>query len=215
MSMKKYLPYLLAFILAFATVSPSFAKEETSGQEQNQVVTPEGSLEDELLSPDSDFVKFLEGVDQLPSSVQKQGAEKVASWLTEQTGVEVTTDGENLFVPSLADVGVDTSQSSFDSSAIKPAGAWECITAIGLMIGTVGFPLSKILKLKKAIKFLGGVKKTVTRVYNYYKKLKKQRWRTVDAWKEAVNKTAKGLPKDTLDAFLDFFNISNVINACT
>ncbi|WP_260677306.1 hypothetical protein [Bacillus licheniformis] len=107
----------------------------------------------------------------------------MASWLTEKTGVEVTTNGDNLVVPSLSDVDVKESKTSADSSAIQPAGAWDCVIAVGLMIGTVGFPLSKIVKLKKAINLLGGVKKTVDRIYSKYKSLKKQRWRTVDAWK--------------------------------
>lgn len=208
--MKKYFPFFIAFLLAFATITPSFA----SAKEEGEIDAPAGSLEGELLSPDSDFVKFLEGIEQLPASVEKQGPEKVASWLTEKTGVEVTTNGDNLVVPSLSDVDVKESKTSADSSAIQPAGAWECITAIGLMIGTVGFPVTKIVKLKKAIDLLGGVKKTVDRIYSKYKSLKKQRWRTVDAWKEAVKRTTNNLPKDVGEAFLDFFNISNVIRQC-
>lgn len=208
--MKKYFPFFLAFLLAFATITPSFA----SAKEEGEIDAPTGSLESELLSPGSDFVKFLEGIEQLPASVEKQGPEKVASWLTEKTGVEVTTNGDNLVVPSLSDVDVKESKTSADSSAIQPAGAWDCVIAVGLMIGTVGFPLSKIVKLKKAINLLGGVKKTVDRIYSKYKSLKKQRWRTVDAWKEAVKRTTNNLPKDVGEAFLDFFNISNVIRQC-
>jgi hypothetical protein len=88
-------------------------------------------------------------------------------------------------------------------------------TAIGLMIGTVGFPLSKIIKLKKAIDLLGGVKVTVERIYKYYKKYRSWNYTRTAAWKRAVNEASNGLPKDVLDAFLDFFNITNVINNCT
>ncbi|TWL15827.1 hypothetical protein CHCC19466_1285 [Bacillus licheniformis] len=68
--------------------------------------------------------------------------------------------------------------------------------------------------MKKAINLLGGVKKTVDRIYSKYKSLKKQRWRTVGAWKEAVKRTTNNLPKHVGEAFLDFFNISNVIRQC-
>lgn len=93
-------------------------------------------------------------------------------------------------------------------------GAVDCAIAIGLMIGTVGFPASKLLKLKQAIDHLGGITKTVDKIYTKYKKLKSENWRTAPAWKEAVTSTGKSLPGDVLDAFLDFFNISNVINQC-
>ncbi len=133
------------------------------------VTQPE--LDNELLSPNSDFVKFLNGIEQLPPGIEKQGPEKVAKWLSKKTGVEVTTDGENLFIPSLAEVNLETDQ-SFNESSITTFGVWGCITAVGLMIGTVGFPFSKILKLKKAIDFLGGVTKTVKRINKSYKNIK-------------------------------------------
>lgn len=94
-------------------------------------------------------------------------------------------------------------------------GVSDCIIAVGIMIGTIGFPFSKILKLKKAISYLGGVTKTVQKIYKRYKQLKSWNWRTKDAWKKAVTDTSKSLPKDTLNAFLDFFNIANVIKNCT
>lgn len=174
----------------------------------------EDSLE-ELLSEDGDFIKFMEGIEELPSGIEKQGAEKVANWLTKKTGVEVIAEGENLLVPSLSELDVEIPEQAFNSDLITTFGVTDCIIAVGLMIGTVGFPLSKITKLKKAIDFLGGVNKTVNRIYKSYKKYKSWNYRTKDAWKAAVNESAKGLPQDTLNAFLDFFNISNVVNNCT
>lgn len=201
---------LIVSTLSLAFGNTALAKENAPSED----VIMEDGLE-ELLSTDSNFVKFMEGIEELPPGIEKQGAEKVASWLTKKTGVEVTTDGENLLVPSLSDLGIQTPEQSIDSNLITTFGAADCVIAVGLMIGTVGFPLSKIIKLKKAINFLGGVKKTVDRVYASYKKYKSWNYRTTDAWKAAVNQSAKGLPTDTLNAFLDFFNIANVINACT
>ncbi|MFD2760095.1 hypothetical protein [Lentibacillus juripiscarius] len=201
-----------AVISAFCAVVLLFSISAPSVSANKNVTQPE--LDNELLSPNSDFVKFLNGIEQLPPGIEKQGPEKVAKWLSKKTGVEVTTDGENLFIPSLAEVNLETDQ-SFNESSITTFGVWGCITAVGLMIGTVGFPFSKILKLKKAIDFLGGVTKTVKRINKSYKKYKSWNYRTKDAWKAAVNESARGLPKDTLNAFLDFFNISNVINQCT
>lgn len=83
------------------------------------------------------------------------------------------------------------------------------------MIGTVGFPFSKLYKLKKAIDYLGGVTATVKRIYNNYNKFRSWNYTKTAAWKRAVDDGARGLPNDTLNAFLDFFNISNVIRQCT
>ncbi|RIJ63332.1 hypothetical protein CW357_07135 [Rummeliibacillus sp. TYF005] len=201
---------LIVSTLSLAFGDTSLAKENAPSE---NAIMKDGL--EKLMSTDGDFVKFMEGIEELPPGIEKQGAEKVASWLTKKTKIEVTTDGENLLVPSLSNLSIQNSEQSIDSNLITTFGAADCIIAVGLLIGTVGFPLSKITKLKKAIDLLGGVKKTVDRIYKSYKKYKGWNYRTKDAWKAAVNESAKGLPKDTLDAFLDFFNIANVINACT
>lgn len=145
--------------------------------------------------------------------------------MTKKTGVEVTTDGENLFTPPLADFNIGSDQPMGDvnvgsdktanKSTVSAFGTWSCITAVGLMIGTVGFPLSKILKLKKAISLLGGVTKTVERIYNKYKLYRSWNYTRTYACKRAVRKTSSTLGSDVRNAFLDFFNISNVITQCT
>lgn len=211
--MKKLRTSFLLFMCSVLVISTlSLAGGNTALANDN--ASSEDSVE-ALLSPNSDFVKFMEGIEKLPSDIENQGAEEVASWLTKQTGVEVTTDGENLIVPSLSDLGEQNPEQTIDTHKITQFGAADCVIAVGLMIGTVGFPLSKILKLKKALDYLGGVTKTVNKIYDKYKLYKSWNYRTKDAWKRAVDKTAKDLPGDTLNAFLDFFNISNVINNCT
>ncbi|RFA32740.1 hypothetical protein CAI16_17235 [Virgibacillus dokdonensis] len=206
----RYFLLLICTVLLISSISLSFG---TSAQAAENV-TAQPVLEEELLSQNSDFVNFLDGVEQLPSFIIEQGPEKTANWLSEKTGVEVTTDGQNLYLPSLANVNLEDNQSLVESR-ITTFSTWGCVTAIGLMIGSVGFPFSKILKLKSSIKLLGGVKKTVQSIHKNYKKLRENRWRKKDAWKEAVRQTSSDLPTEVRDAFLDFFNISNVINQCT
>lgn len=206
-----YLPLLMCSILLVSTLSLS--RGNSVSAEENASAEVKDSLEEQLFSTDGDFVKFLEGIEQLPPGIEKQGPEKISKWLSKKTGVEVTTDGENILVPSLAELEMGTEQ-TVDDSLITTYGAWECITAVGLMIGTVGFPASKILKLKKAIDFLGGVKATVERIYKYYNKYRSWNYTKSAAWKRAVDEAAGSLPGDTLNAFLDFFNILNVKNNC-
>ncbi|MFZ2463715.1 MAG: hypothetical protein WAW77_08860 [Caldibacillus thermoamylovorans] len=160
-------------------------------------------------------IHIMDGIEQLPPTIQEQGAEKIANWLTTKTGVKVTTNGHNLFVPSLANLGTTGEVLPYKRGTITTMGTWECATAIGIMIGTVGFPLSKITKLKKAIDLLGGVSKTVERIYSKYKLYKSWNYRTTAAWRRAVEDTSKTLSSDVKNAFLDFFNITNVIDQCT
>ncbi|MEL4028344.1 hypothetical protein [Caldifermentibacillus hisashii] len=69
--------------------------------------------------------------------------------------------------------------------------------------------------MKKAIDLLGGVSKTVERIYSKYKLYKSWNYRTTAAWRRAVEDTSKTLSSDVKNAFLDFFNISQVITQCT
>lgn len=85
------------------------------------------------------------------------------------------------------------------------------ILFIVLLAGTI----LKILKLKKAVSMLGGITKTVDKIYSKYKLYKSWNYRTTDAWKRAVKETGNTLSSDVRNAFLDFFNITNVIRACT
>lgn len=207
---------LLCSILVFSTVA-SYPGSTASAAERSFIdedLIVEHGLE-ELLSVDSDFTKFMEGLEELPVEMEGQSPEQVAAWLTQETGVEVIADGENIIVPPLAEVSTSLESELMDGGPINPSGVIDCIIAVGIMIGTVGFPLSKILKLKKAISFLGGVSKIIKKVYKRYKELKSWKWRTKDAWKKAIEEQAKDLPSQIRDAFLDFFNIANVIRACT
>ncbi|MGG0888958.1 hypothetical protein [Cytobacillus horneckiae] len=205
--MKKYLSYILAMVLLLSTITPSLANASE--------VSNENELEDGYLSPDSDLVKFLEGVEQLPEEVIEQGIVKTSLWLSAQTGVKVIADGDNLIVPSLKEVAQITPEPTTDNPLPTPDSKADCVIAWGLMIGSVGFPFSKILKLKKAVSMLGGITKTVDKIYSKYKLYKSWNYRTTDAWKRAVKETGNTLSSDVRNAFLDFFNITNVIRACT
>lgn len=174
----------------------------------------EESMND-LLSLKGDFVKFMEGIENLPPYIQEQGAESVAKWLTTEIGVEVIAKGENLFVPSLTDIGLEKKDEIIVGDFVTEYGTADCIIAVGLLIGSVGFPLSKILKLKQALNLLGGISKTISKINAKYKLYKSWNYRTKDAWKRAINETSDTLPNDVKNAFLDFFSIGNVIRACT
>lgn len=65
---------LIVSTLSLAFGNTALAKENAPSED----VIMEDGLE-ELLSTDGNFVKFMEGIEELPPGIEKQGAEKVAS----------------------------------------------------------------------------------------------------------------------------------------
>lgn len=202
--LKKWIIVLMCGILFYTTFSIDLMQAASYGETDENL---------ELTDLDGEFVKFMYGLEQLPKGIESQGAEKVAKWLTNKTGLEVIADGENIIVPSIATS--DTIEAEpVNSDMIGTMGVGECIVAVGLMIATTGFPLSKLLKLKKTIELLGGVKKTVERIYNLYTKYRSWNYTKSAAWKRAVSESGRTLTGDVKLVFLEFFNIGNVYNNC-
>lgn len=216
--LNKYLPGAISAIMLVSTIGlslPQKALAEDVNVVENENIIQDNQIE-KLFTQNSDFYKFLEGLEKLPKGIANKEPQDIAKWLTNQTGVEVIADGENLLVPSLAKLGSDlNSDFTLNNGGVTTFGLVDCAIAVGLMIGTVGFPASKILKLKEAIDHLGGITKTVSRIFTKYNQLKSENWRTVPAWKEAVSTVGSNLTGDVKMAFLDFFNITNVMNQCT
>jgi len=202
--LKKFIVFLMCGTLFFATFSMEAASATTTEETDPYL---------ELLAENSDLIKFMEGLEVLPKGIEKQGAEKVAKWLTNKTGLEVVADGENLIIPSLATPGM-VDVDPIDSDTITTMGIGECIVAVGLMLATTGFPLSKLLKLKKTIELLGGVSKSVERIYNLYTKYRSWNYTKSGAWKRAVSEAGGSLSGDAKLVFLEFFNLGNVYNNC-
>lgn len=90
-----------------------------------------------------------------------------------------------------------------------------CVGAVGVAIVSNGLLFTKLLKVKKGLKALGGTTEAVKKIkkkYDHY------RWNGFDRKKslnKAVDDVSDTLGKDVKDALLDFFNISNVIANCT
>ncbi|MED3660957.1 hypothetical protein NST62_08105 [Ureibacillus sp. FSL K6-8385] len=225
----KNLAIFMCTILLISTLGFGLPQDASAAEidyialEENlhEEILKEGILDEEisnLLSTDNDLYKFLEGLEQLPPGIEKQGPNKIAKWITNKTGVEVIVEGENLIVPSLEDFGENipsSISSEINNDKIGTMGVVDCIIAVGLAIGSVGFPASKLLKLKSALNLLGGINKTVQKIYDRYKLLKSWNYRTSAAWKYSIEYVSKSLPSDLRNAFLDFFGIANIIRACT
>ncbi|WP_426891894.1 hypothetical protein [Rossellomorea aquimaris] len=89
-----------------------------------------------------------------------------------------------------------------------------CVAAVGIAIVSNGLPFSKILKVKSAIKALGGVSKTVSKVKKYYDKYRFNGFSRNDSIRKALDSASDGLAANTKSALLDFFNLTNVVANC-
>ncbi|WP_061860206.1 hypothetical protein [Priestia megaterium] len=192
---KKIILMLTAFTLAFSSLGlVSIASaEETENPE-------DATFENE----DFDQVEtVLSAIENIPDEVVEQGEEQTVQWLREQTRMNlVLEDG----IIKLA------TQKPEITPFFSTSG---CIGAVGMALLTTGFPAAKILKVKKAIKALGGTSKFVQAFYKSYKLYRSYGNSKSTAVKRAVNSIGSGLKADIRDALLDFFGISNIIANCT
>jgi hypothetical protein len=194
----KKLLAIISAVFLFSFVAPSFSS--ASGPK----------ISEEELAVDNEFFEqtevVLDAIDKLPNGIIKQGPEKIAKWLENKTGLYVTIDENETLLFSEID---PSTQPQFQTRGI--AG---CVSAVGIALVGNGIPLSKITKVKKAIKALGGVTATVKKVKKAYDEYRFNGFSRNDSIKKALNSATKGLAGDTKAALLDFFYISGVIANC-
>ncbi|MBT1018079.1 hypothetical protein KJY77_02850 [Canibacter sp. lx-72] len=88
-----------------------------------------------------------------------------------------------------------------------------CGSAIGYAIIT-NFTPAKILKVKSAIKAVGGAIPFVKTAWNIYKKARAAKMSKSAALKQAINGGAKAAGSDVKKALLELFGITAVMAAC-
>lgn len=150
---------------------------------------------------------ILQAIENLPDEVISMGAHETAAWLQDETGflVSVDDDGNLQFAdPYLA---------SYDDMLLR-ASIPGCIGAVGIALISNGIPFLKILKVRSALKALGGTKKAITKIKKYYDDFRRKGNSRSNAIKKALNKASSSLGKDAQKALLDFFNLSNVAANC-
>lgn len=198
MKFKKLISFIAAVFL-FSTLAPLFpsASSETGLTEEDLAIDDEMFEQTEVI---------LGAIENIPNGIVKQGPEKTARWLQKKTGLYVTVDSEqNLLFSETPPAQEGTFQT------LSVAG---CVAAVGIAIVSNGLPFSKILKVKSAIKALGGVTKTVSKVKKYYDKYRFNGFSRNDSIKKALNSASDGLAANTKSALLDFFNLTNVVANC-
>lgn len=197
MKIKKVL-LLIATVFLFSTLTSPFASAI-----ELEVTEKDQAIDNEIFDQTENIFRAIE---KIPNGIVKQGPQKTAEWLQNKTGLYVTVDAEeNLLFSETPPIPEGTIQTS------NVAG---CIGAVGIAIVSNGLPFSKILKVKSAIKSLGGVTKAVSKIKSYYDKYRFNGFSRNDSIRKALNSAADGLSSSTKAALLDFFNLTNVIANC-
>ncbi|MBC1435784.1 hypothetical protein HB848_10570 [Listeria rocourtiae] len=146
--------------------------------------------------------KIYTAVEEIPESVVNSGESNTVEWLEEETGypVALTNDDKLQFYVE-------------DPNQISTRGVLGCAVAIGTAIFAVGFPASKILKLKAALKALGGATKFAKQFYVSYRYYAKKRTKAA-ALKKTINSIGKNLKADMRNALYDLLGITAIIDQC-
>lgn len=88
-----------------------------------------------------------------------------------------------------------------------------CGSAIGLAIVT-NFTPAKIVKIKSAIKTLGGAVTFAKKVYSVYKKARAKGLTRKTSLNSAITQAARAAGPDVREALLDLFGVGAVVGAC-
>jgi hypothetical protein len=216
---KRFIPFLaVSFLLG--SLAPTISKAAMPVQSVEQIeLTPQEKAIDNKIFEQSEVL--LGAIENIPDNIVEQGPQATAEWFQNQTGYIVTVDSEqNLRFSEASSTEVIDNQTDIDTPAklLKPTdpqyNLTGCIAAVGIALVSNGLPFSKILKVKSAIKVLGGTTKAVTVIKDLYDSYRWNGFSRSDAIRKALNGAAGGLASDLKSALLDFFNISNVIANC-
>ncbi|MBF0705805.1 MULTISPECIES: hypothetical protein [Bacillaceae] len=176
-------------LLAFSMTSLSFNKAYA-----DEVYDGDLSLQEEQL------IELLTAIENMPDHVIERGNHAIEDYLEKES-----------------DFDFNTNELSNGEIAIQPAsigGIASCVGAVGTAI-VVNFTPAKILKVKSALKTVGGATKFVKALKPYYKMSREDNLSKTASIKQAVKLAAGDAGPDAKEALLDLFGVSTVIGACS
>ncbi|MFT0803082.1 hypothetical protein VSK91_17075 [Bacillus swezeyi] len=200
--------FLTKCILSLLTVTLVFSSiGYNTASASDKTTTSSNHLSDENFFHE-DTYKLLESVENIPETVINQGTDSILDWLEKDSGLDLIVDGD------IIKLNLEGSKYTYSDSNIQLAGFWGCTAAILAAVAGVGIPISKILKLKKALKAVGGVSKFVDKVLDLAAKYKRKGYGKAAALKKAIKKASSTLGKDLQNALLDLAGITAIIANC-
>ncbi|WP_051577857.1 hypothetical protein [Sporolactobacillus terrae] len=188
---------LLFAIIGLAT-SPNQAQAKSETTQSNFAKNQTISEELPNLSSSEEALKAIENI---PKSVVNQGHEAILEWFK-----------SNIKDPATLAV-INSNLESSGKYQVK--SVLGCVSAVGAALVGLAWAPAKLLKIKKALKALGGVTTFVKKSIQYYNVYKKRYRSKTTAWKKATAKAAKKASPQLRDALLSFFGITAIIDSCT
>lgn len=203
---------LLVSTFSLNLTSVSAEQINPSSSEQTLADTYfEEYLEETVFNEENDYYKILLAIEALPAGIEKQGAEKIAQWLSKKSGIEVIAEGDYLSFPTLQN------PSNEEISTYSSLTDWAtCLGAAGMAALSNALPIAKVTKIKSTFKALGGVTTAVKQIYTNFKYYRGKNYSVKtsldNAITDIVNKEKLGT--DARQALLEFFGVSAVYGAC-
>ncbi|WP_117168887.1 hypothetical protein [Paraliobacillus sediminis] len=200
----KFFTGLICATLIVASVGPSVAEAKSGVVQSNE---QEEILENELQDIDASL-DILTLIEDLPEEIAENGINESVIWLNDNKGEtfanqEFVANGEYL---ELKDVT--------NKNLIQMASVGGCVWGIAKAIAMNALPWSKILKIKKAVKIMGGTKVVAKTVINAYKHQRNLGYGRAKAIKRAMNVTKRAVPGEYVKHWVELFSLGVVKKQC-
>lgn len=176
-------------------------------------------LEELGINEGSNFYNLLIAIEELPEGIEEEGAEGIAAWLSNRTGLAITAEGEYLNFDFLYEDDSSTQPSeneseepTFSTLDFSIPGALACIGALGTLV-----PATKILKINKVLKAAGGAVTVMEQVYTNYKYYRNtKKYSMTRALNQAIEdfSVKEKLSSGSKSLLKDFFNVSAIAGSC-
>lgn len=196
----------IVFVLFLSPICNSVAQAKGNYTPRIESLN-ENSLNDEIADIEqASAFRVLNLLEEMPDSVAESGIEAGVEWLnankgSDFSGQKFVAKGEYLDLVEYPNV-------------IKPASVGGCIWGITKAIAMNALPWSKIVKIKKAVKIMGGTRVVANTVIKAYKHQRNLGYGRTKAIKRAIDVTKRAVPREYVKHWVEFFSLGVVKKEC-
>lgn len=186
----------LVFLLFSASISTSTAFAGGNGNSEEKVQNANEVVSDEIIldNPEAveEFEELFSAIEHMPDEIAySENEEVIREWLIAEMNLSNSSNGQ-----------------------FQTMGIVGCSSAIGLAILTNALPITKIAKVRDAIRAAGGARTFANSLISNYDLYRSAGYARNTAVNRAVRNAASDAGPETRRALLDFFNVGNVYSAC-
>ncbi|PGL72070.1 hypothetical protein [Bacillus sp. AFS055030] len=222
----KYLAVIISFAIVISFSFENWAKADEI--EEDPIVSDYISDEEFLTDTNIDeqlneSIPMLDVIENMPDDVIANGPQAIFNYMRYNTpGIPA---GSYQYIDSGDEVYFQISKprSSFalpgQNNDVMPPyypnfNTGECIVAIGIALLGGAIPISKILKIKSALKTVGGATKLVSKLSSEYKRFKALGYTRKTAFKKGWESAISNHGAEVKQALWTLFNIGDIYYNC-